>query len=101
MTKKILTYIIILISIIGCSKSNEKSRLRNDLSERNLIGKIKSVKSELFAYYLENDSLIIGDKINSYSFDRNENLEFNELGYLTSQDEFYSNGKVSNKRKIS
>lgn len=101
MTKKILTYIIILISIIGCSKPNEKSRQKNDLSERNLIGKIKSVKSELFDYSLKNDSLIIGDKINSYSFDRNEILQFNPSGLLISQIEYNSNDKVSNERKIS
>lgn len=99
MTTKNLTYIIILISIIGCSKTNEKTRLKNNLYERNLIGKIKSVKSELFEYYIKDDSLIIGKKMNSYSSDRNETLEFNELGLITSKIEFYSNNKVSNEKE--
>ncbi len=99
MTTKILTYIIILISIIGCSKTNDKTRLKNDLSERNLNGKIKSVKTELFEYSIKNDSLIIGEKINSHTFDRNETLEFNELGFITSKIEYYSNNKVSNENK--
>ncbi|WP_152286660.1 hypothetical protein [Flavicella marina] len=101
MTTKICTLIIILISIIGCSESIEKSKTKNDLLKNNLIGKIKSIKTELFEYSLKNDSLIIGEKINSYSFDRNEILEFNKLGFLTSNIEFYSNNAVSYERKYS
>lgn len=87
--------LITFLLIFGCSKSNINSELKNDLSNYGFNGKVKSVKSQLFNLIVEKDTFRIGEKVNSISFDRNSLLEFNELGFLTSSKEFYSNGKVS------
>ncbi|MDO5972663.1 hypothetical protein [Flavivirga jejuensis] len=86
----------ICLLLFNCSKSADNSDRKNDLSNYDFNGKIKSVKSELFNLIIEKDTFKIGEKINSLAFDRNSLLEFNELGNLASMKEFLSNGKVIN-----
>ncbi|UOB18670.1 hypothetical protein [Abyssalbus ytuae] len=95
MKKAIVILITICLSAHSCSKSKNSSERKNHISEYGFNGNVKSVKSELFNLIPEKDTFKIGEKINGISIDRNELLEFNKTGNLTSSKEFLANGKVS------
>ena len=95
MKKTIVLLITICFSVHSCSKSTYSSDRKNHISEYGFNGKVKSVKSELFNLISEKDTFKIGEKINGISIDRNELLQFNKAGNLTSSKEYLANGKVS------
>ncbi|RBP26512.1 hypothetical protein DFR65_1158 [Oceanihabitans sediminis] len=96
--KNILFPLIIFSIIASCANPQmNKTEFENDLQIRGLKGKITSVRTEIFEYKITENSFEIGEKINSYSaIDRDELLEFNDIGNLIKRTEFYSNGKISN-----
>ncbi len=95
MKKATVILITICLSAHSCSKSTNPTDRENHISEYGFKGKVKSVMSELFNLIPEKDTFRIGEKINGISIDRNEILEFNKTGNLTSSKEFLANGKVS------
>lgn len=83
---------------MGCANPKiDKAEFKNDLQIRGLKGKIKSIRKEIFEYKKNADSFEVGEKINSYSAtDRDELLEFNDIGNLIKRTEFYTNEEISN-----
>ena len=87
--------LLICFSILSCSKPIVSSDAKNDISQYGLNGKVRLVESELFNLIPQNDTFIIGEKINAISFDRNSQMEFDQKGYLTSNKEFLANSELS------
>ena len=95
MKEKFGTLLLICCLILSCSKPTVSADAKNDISQYGLNGKIKIVESELFNLIPQNDTFIIGEKINAIAFDRNSQMEFDQRGYLTSNKEFLANNELS------
>ncbi|MBI6121351.1 hypothetical protein [Salegentibacter maritimus] len=93
MKARFFSILIILTIGFSCGK---KVIQKNDLTQVNLNGKVKKVKSQLYELVQVNDTFKIGQKVNSRSLDRNELLEYNQNGNLVTSKEFLSNGNVIN-----
>jgi YD repeat-containing protein len=89
------TILLICFLILSCSKPTVSADAKNDISQYGLNGKVKIVESKLFNLIPQNDTFIIGEKINAISFDRNSQMEFDQRGYLTSNKEFLANNELS------
>jgi hypothetical protein len=86
----------LIISIV--SFKNSRLETYNDIQDRNLYGKIKSVETNIYAFSVKNDSIIVGDRINSMSDIKNEIVKFNSLGFIESEKEYYFNGKLKQEK---
>ena len=83
MKKTIGILIIICLLLCSCSKSTSTSNENNDVSDYGLNGQVKSIETNLYNFDVVNDSIIIGQGMNHFDFDRYSFKEFNEEGFLT------------------
>jgi len=75
--------IIICLSLSSCSKSTSALIENNDVLDYGLNGQVKSIETNLYSFDVVNDSVIIGQGMNNFDFDRYSFKEFNKEGFLT------------------
>jgi hypothetical protein len=83
MKKTIGILLITCFSLSSCSESTKTLNENNDVSDYGLNGQVKMIEANLYHFDLVNDSVIIGQEMNHFDFDRYSLKEFNKDGILT------------------
>lgn len=69
---------------MGCSEQIQGNQ-KNDWTTKGIKGRVKELQTEIYSYHIEGESLVMDSRSGSYNLDEDEQLQFNELGFLISE----------------
>jgi hypothetical protein len=94
--RTILFIVIIMLSLIGCSKISEQ--LNNDIIKYKLKGKVKSINEVSYKAEFKSDELVLGERKRKILFDEYDKyLSFNIEGNIVDQKLFNTDGSLVSK----